>query len=262
LYGQREKNDKDFVTSDTEIMRFIGIALLSRYHTVPCNRDYWSNQPDLGLPFVSQAMTCGRYRRLAVYVHLADNESLAFGDKTAKVSPFCKQLNDNFMQFGVWHGNVSVDDSMVPYYGKNSIKQFIGGKPIRFGFKLWALCSSDGYPYHVDIYCGKDSGAVGPLGERVVTKMVDLIERYSSLSNHHMYFDNFFTSYRLLTALRDRGICATGTVRENRTNGAHKVLMTSSEMKKKERGCYDVVCDGAVCVVKWKDNATLCIASN
>jgi predicted molibdopterin-dependent oxidoreductase YjgC len=86
------------------------------------------------------------------------------------------------------------------------------------------------------IYCGKDSGAVGPLGERVVTKMVDLIERNSSLSNHHMYFDNFFTSYRLLTALRDRGICATGTVASIgkigppllRKNGAHKVLMTSS----------------------------------
>jgi hypothetical protein len=74
-------------------------------------------------------------------VHLADNESLAIGDKTAKVSPLYKQLNENFMQFGVWHGNVRIDESMVPYYGKNSIKQFVRGKPIRFGFRLWALCS-------------------------------------------------------------------------------------------------------------------------
>jgi Transposase IS4 len=99
------------------------------------------------------------------------------------------------------------------------------------------------------MYFSKDSGAAEPIGERVVTKMVDLIERNSSLSNHRMYFDNFFISYRLLTALRDRGIWATGTIRENRTNGAHKVLMTSSEMKKKERGCYNTVCGGAVCVV-------------
>lgn len=42
----------------------------------------------------------------------------------------------------------------------------------------------------------------------------------------------------------------------------HKVLKTSSEMKKKERGFYDFVCDGAVCVIKWKDNATVCVASN
>ena len=59
----------------------------------------------------------------------------------------------------------------------------------------------------MDIYCGKDSTAVGPLGERVVTKMVDVVEHNSSLNAHHIYFDNFFTSYHLLSALRDRGVC-------------------------------------------------------
>ena len=236
--------------------------MLFGYHTVPSNRDYWSNQLDLGVQFVSQAMTCGRYQKIAAYLHLADNESLPAGDKTGKVAPLYKKLNENLTQFGIWHDNLSIDESMVPYYGKNSMKQFIRGKPIRFGFKLWALCSSGGYPYHVDIYCGKDSKAVGPLGERVVTKMVDILERESSLNKHHIYFDNFFTSYQLLSALRERGICATGTIRENRTAGANRVLMASNVMKKKERGYYESVCDGCVCIVKWMDNSTVCIASN
>ena len=262
LYAHREKNDKEFETSVDEIRRFIGIALLSGYHTVPCNRDYWSNQPDLGVQFVSQAMTCGRYRKLAACMHLADNQSLTAGDKTAKVDPLYKKLNENLTQFGIWHDNISIDESMVPYFGKNSMKQFIRGKLIRFGFKLWAMCSSDGFPYHVSIYSGKDPEAVGPLGERVVTKMVDVLEQNSLLNTRHIFFDNFFTSYRLLFALRERGVRATGTIRENRTGGAHKVLMASSELKKKQRGYFDSVCDGRICVVKWMDNSTVCIASN
>ena len=40
--------------------------------------------------------------------------------------------------------NVSIDKSMIPYYGKHHAKQFIKGKPIRFGFKCWAICTSKG----------------------------------------------------------------------------------------------------------------------
>lgn len=48
----------------------------------------------------------------------------------------------------------SVDEIMVPYYGKPGDKQFIRGKPIRFGFKLWAICTADGSLLHVEPYCG------------------------------------------------------------------------------------------------------------
>jgi len=78
----------------------------------------------------------------------------------------------------------------------------------------------------VNIYSGKDSEAVRLLGKRVVTKN-------SALNMHHIFFDNFFTSYRLLSALRDRGGAhATGSIRENRTGRAYKVLMASCELKK------------------------------
>ena len=46
---------------------------------------------------------------------------------------------------------------MIPYYGKHYAKQFIRGKPIRFGFKNWALCTSSGYMMAFDIYVGKQS---------------------------------------------------------------------------------------------------------
>ena len=37
----------------------------------------------------------------------------------------------------------SVDEIMVPYYGRHANKQYICGKPVRFGFKLWGACTSN-----------------------------------------------------------------------------------------------------------------------
>ena len=39
------------------------------------------------------------------------------------------------MQFGMWSELLSIDEQMVPYFGRHSSKMFIHGKPIRFGFE-------------------------------------------------------------------------------------------------------------------------------
>ena len=36
-------------------------------------------------------------------------------------------------------------------------KQFIRGKPISFGFKLWSITSFEGYLFHAEPYCGLDT---------------------------------------------------------------------------------------------------------
>ena len=51
----------------------------------------------------------------------------------------------------------SVDESMVPYFGNHGSRQFIYGKPIRYGFKVWAICTSDGAALHLEPYCGKSN---------------------------------------------------------------------------------------------------------
>ena len=72
------------------------------------------------------------------------------------------------IQFGVLHEDLSIDESMVPYFRRHSCKQNICEKPIRFGYKLLIICSSTGMPNKTDIYEGKTDNAEGPLGTRVV----------------------------------------------------------------------------------------------
>ena len=91
--------------------------------------------------------------------------------------------------------------------------------------------------------------------------MVAIIITNSSVEKYELYFDNFFTSYNLLSDLADLGVRSIGTVRENRTGQANKSLISKKALKKKERGECDYYCDGKVFVAMWNDNAVVAIAS-
>lgn len=254
-YAHEIKCDLKFSTSSDEIQQFLGIILYSGYVRLPQERDYWSTAMDFSLPFVASSMTRDRFQLLKMYLHLADNNNLG-PSKCAKIQPVYDLMNRNLRQFGVFAHDLSIDESMVPYYGRHSTKQFLRGKPIRFGYKVWALCSSDGYPFQLDIYTGKDEQRKAPLGESVVMKFANLLEEPT---NKTIYFDNFFTSYTTLDRLTSIGIRATGTIRPNRTNGCP---LTKESLKNQNRGTYDYRSDGKILICAWKDSATVMLATN
>ena len=55
---------------------------------------------------------------------------------------------------------------------------------------------------------------------------------------------------------------ATGTIRENRTPGANQKMISSKQLQKQERGCFQYCCDETVYIAKWHDNSVVTIASN
>ncbi|XP_065193176.1 piggyBac transposable element-derived protein 3-like [Sycon ciliatum] len=263
LYAAREKNNDSFGLEAVDLERFLGILLLSGYHTLPTESDYWSTQPDLGVPLVQTAMSRNRFRSIKQYLHFVDNQALQEGNKVAKVAPLYDSLNEQLVKWNIFHPLLSIDESMVPYFGKHSAKMFIKGKPIRFGYKIWCLCGSDGFPYHLQIYTGRQEGRpVSPLGLRVVGDMVDVIRVHSDTRCHELFFDNFFTSYSLLEILAEKNMRAVGTVRDNRTGGANQRLVSTKELKKKARGTFDYRCNGTVFICKWNDNSVVNAASN
>ena len=91
------------------------------------------------------------------YFLAADNHQLLAEDKFAKVSPFLEILNQNFMKYSAAFGtgNISIDDSMVPYFGRHPTKQFIRGKPISWGYKAWVAALPLGYIFSLSFYQGK-----------------------------------------------------------------------------------------------------------
>ena len=82
------------------------------------------------------------------------------------------------------------------------------------------------------------------MGQQVVLNLLELVTILSEPKYHEVYFDNSFSSAELLKLLSDQGFIATGTIRENRTDGATKLMISKKAMKKKTRGSYDYRCNG------------------
>ncbi|XP_056647519.1 piggyBac transposable element-derived protein 3-like [Diorhabda sublineata] len=154
---------------------------------------------------------------------------------------------------------------MVPYYGRHGCKQFIRGKPIRYGYKLWTGCTSKGYVIWVEPYQGAKS-EIKPcykelgLGPSVILQYTDIINSIQSFP-YHIFCDNFFTTIPLLSEMTRRNLKITGTIRENRTSKCP--LANKSQFKKKSRGFiqYQTNEENTV-VVKWHDNNVVTLASN
>jgi hypothetical protein len=263
-YAHDQCNDHTFTTSLSEIRRFNGILLLSSYHSMPQQGNFWSGEPDLGCLSVKNAMPRNRFYTLKKYLHCADNHGIPAGpltDRLFKLRPLYDLLGRNFMQWGYFHEDLSVDESMVPYFGAHSLRMFMRGKPVRFGYKNWCICSSTGYCYKFSTYQGAEAkNATGlPLGTRVV---LDLTEDCLP-GEHKLFFDNFFSNINLMELLRDRGIRATATIRDNRLRSVPPLTSTAA-MKKMIRGSRSSVYDkqSELAITRWNDNNVVTLISN
>ncbi|XP_068245384.1 piggyBac transposable element-derived protein 3-like [Palaemon carinicauda] len=225
IYAEQKLLSKDHITPQN-MKIFLSILIFSGYNKLPYRRMYWCETLDAFNNLVSESIRRDTFDKILRSLHFPDNMKMT-DDRFYKVRSLFQHLNSvsslPFQQ--EFH---SIDEIMIPYYGKHGAKQFIRDKPIRSGFKIWAACTSDGSL----LYCWPAS-----------------------------VFDNLFTSLPLLENLANRGIAGTGTLREDRLHGTP--LMEKKEMeKKKYRGYVEEAFTGSTSVVKWKDNKVVSVASN
>ncbi|XP_008181107.1 piggyBac transposable element-derived protein 4-like [Acyrthosiphon pisum] len=94
-------------------------------------------------------MPVNRFSWLLSHLHLNDNSVIpkkgdANYDKLYKVRPFLNLILKNSQV--VYNPNrvVAIDESMIKFKGRHSSKQYMPKKPIKRGYKVWAL--ADNYP--------------------------------------------------------------------------------------------------------------------
>ena len=102
--------------------------------------------------------------------------------------------------------NFSVDESMIPYYGK----------PIQFGFKLWCLCSLDEDLPHAERYCGKDTNLPDTGLDQGSDVFSGMIEKCNLTKGSTVAMGNFFTTFSLLDKLTDMVMYEVHNIRESR----------------------------------------------
>ena len=153
------------------------------------------------------------------YLHFVDNSTLSPRgspdyDRLGKVRPLLEYLQSRFASVYNPGREIAVDEAMIKFLGRSSLKQYLPKKPIKRGIKVWVLGdSATGYFSRLEVYTGKKGATTETgLGGRVVKGLTEDFQ----FRWHRCYFDNFFTSKILLCDLLEVGIYGCGTCRTDR----------------------------------------------
>lgn len=252
--------------SDREIRSFLGVLLLSGYLQPSRRRMFWEREKDTHNELIAEAISRDRFEYIMSNLHFADNNNLDQTDKFAKLRPLFRHINAKCLENAPLQKSHSIDEAMVPYYGRHGCKQYIKGKPIRYGYKFWVGCTRLGYVNWFEPYQGAATH-VGTLytelgvGAGVVLTYADVLRSKWTDHQFHFYFDNFFNSGDLLISLLNKNIQGTGTIRCNRLSNNP---FASIDLKKRNRGDYEyrMAKENNIVAVQWNDNNIVTLCSN
>uniref|UniRef100_A0A8C6U166 PiggyBac transposable element-derived protein domain-containing protein n=1 Tax=Neogobius melanostomus TaxID=47308 RepID=A0A8C6U166_9GOBI len=262
LYCRQQNPNSALKLDQKELEQFIGTVVYMSISHLPRSRMYWSSA--CRFPQVADVMSRDRWEELKRFIHFNDNMAPNNDDRLFKIRPLIDSLLPKFQALPQ-DQMLCVDEQMVPFKGRSSLKQYNPKKPYKWGYKIFMLCDTKGLVHSFEIFAGKidpvpgqpDIGASGD----VVLKLAQVIHPNI---NHLLYFDSWFSSLNLFVALAKMGIPALGTVEKKHLQGCS--FSEDSDMKKKGRGVFEeqeVVVDGVeMRAVKWFDHRGVIVASS
>ena len=201
ILSQESKNSNNkylfyFVTrgiSKEDILAFIGIRIYMGLHKYPNISSYWSNNSLYKVNF-KRIMSKIYYFLLLKALHFPEKEegessssttesmsteNAAKEDPRHKINLYLEKLAKNFQKYYDLGENITIDESLVKFKGRNSMKFYIPMKPHKYGFKIHLLCDSDTHFLYNMLFdpgrVGKDfifSEGCTSLAESIVLKLV------------------------------------------------------------------------------------------
>ena len=250
-YTDREWYD----LTPNECKAYLGMSLIMGIIGPPRYRYIWSSSPYLRNNGLASVMPLSRYAKISEYFHISDRESeIPNGhptyDKLGKIRWF---IHSKFKLVKSPDKNQCIDESIVKFCGRADFKQWNNSKPIRQGLKiLMRSDSSTGFAHIAECYLGARHTKSSEYGLYfdVVNRLCNDIRG----KNHHVYFNNLYTSVPIVRFLYTKQIYACGTLRSNK-----KFLPPSvrtNKQSKLNRGVsktfQDTRCSNLISVL-WKD---------
>lgn len=168
-----------------EMKNFFAIFSLSGYVPLPSRRIYCENSVHSRNELIPNALSRNSFKYIFSNLHCCD--------KFTKGRALILKMNKSFQEYAPLREHHSVDEAIVPYFGRHGCKKFIRGKPIRYGYKVWTGTTSEGYVIRVEPYQGakceidpkyKECG----LGPSVILQYVDIITGLEK-QPYHLFCD-------------------------------------------------------------------------
>lgn len=243
-------NRSNFKLTVNELKTYLGLNIAMTYLRYPQLRIYWSSVEGIKIPFIADNMTNNRFEEIKRNLHFASDEERVKGNGYWRVRPVLDILHQTFHEANDNSEHQAIDEMMIPFKGRNSLKQYLRNKPKKWEFKVWARAGVSGYIYCFEMHQGSDKSKrskFGPTGDSVLRLCYDIHNL-----NIKLFMDNLFTLLPLLTELKNNGIFVLGTLRLNRVKNIQSYLVAGKLLP---RGASSVATSNDnISVVRWVDN--------
>lgn len=275
-------------TSASELRVWIGLIIQMGLHKEPFTSLYWSKSSSNGWRKIKKptkrvqwpgkqtsyqkyrvpksCMSLNRYEQLKRYFHISDPLiSLEQKDWFKKVDPLASILQERYRLFFLPSTKVAIDEMVVRLSGRSHHTLKIRNKPVKEGYKIFALCSH-GYTYGF-IWYSSSVGLANVLPQSNLTPTsAGVIALAQLLPRDHCWnliLDNYFTNVPLFERLLLLGIGAAGTTRVDAAGFPQSLKIDKVEARKVLPWGFvaGAVVQNTCCLI-WKDNSSVLFMTN
>ena len=260
-----------------DILTFIGIKIFMGLHKYPSLKSYWDAKYSSGNLNFNKIMSINYYYLVSKALHFPEKEDSgssssekdssactddiendARADPRQKINLYLEKLAQNFQKNYELGENLTIDESLVHFKGRNSMKFYIPMKPHKWGFKIHLLCDADTHYLYNMLFDpgkrGKDFIALDnccSLSESIVLKLLSCIK-----DNHekrrNVFFDGWYSSLSLMKKLTKMGYLNTTVLRATSKDLPPKI---------KTEGYDKAYCDEII-IQKYEGKKTIYFATN
>jgi len=239
-------------------------------HKYPNISSYWSNNSLYKVNF-KRIMSKIYYFLLLKALHFPEKEegessssttesmsteNAAKEDPRHKINLYLEKLAKNFQKYYDLGENITIDESLVKFKGRNSMKFYIPMKPHKYGFKIHLLCDSDTHFLYNMLFdpgrVGKDfifSEGCTSLAESIVLKLVAPIK---DNKKRNIFCDGWYSSVSLMKKLTKLGFLNTTVLRANSKDLPSKIKLEG----------YDKAYNDEILIQKYEGKKTIYFATN
>lgn len=264
-------------TNENEIRVFYGILYYMGVHKEPNYSIYWEKgKTDAPLHTISTHMTLNRYENLRRYIHVSKPTQLPPEPRTKeedeklpmeileklwwwKMEPLLSTFRAASQRHYIPRTEVAIDEIMVRFYGRSSDTCKMPNKPIKQGYKIFAL-ADNGYVWHFQL-SSRRHGIAELVKDTELTSTGSMVLQMARLlpkineSYFVLYLDNYFTSIPLFSMLRAENIGAVGTTRPSGTEfPALLIALRQNFSAKLNWGTICAITVNGVLCIGWQDN--------
>uniref|UniRef100_A0A673AR52 PiggyBac transposable element-derived protein domain-containing protein n=2 Tax=Sphaeramia orbicularis TaxID=375764 RepID=A0A673AR52_9TELE len=239
-----------------EMQKFVGMLLYMSVLDLPRMSDFWRRESIFHVAFPATVMVRNRFMSILSNLQMSDPEECEENDKKKGsedydqfhlVRPLMEMICMNCKSIYHPRQHLAVDERMVRTKARFGIKQYLKGKPTKWGLKFFVLADVNGYIIDFILYKPNRASGKGLSFDIVAT----LVDKDSLGSGYIIYTNNFFTNPILFRHLRQQGFGACGTYRQGRDGTP--TTQENALTKTSPRGSIRWIRDRELLFVKWMD---------